>query len=65
MFGRSGVAFCGWNEAQKTLPLGRLSFLEYFTPLVAALCAVLFLGEGVTPWQWLGIAVVIASARLQ
>ncbi len=61
----TGIAFFGWNEAQKTVPLARLSFLEYFTPLVAALCAVLFLGEGVTAWQWLGIAVVIASAKLQ
>lgn len=61
----TSIAFFGWNEAQKTVDLARLSFLEYFTPLVAALCAVLFIGEGVTAWQWLGIAVVIASAKLQ
>ena len=60
----TGVAFLGWNEAQKGVPLAHLSFLEYFPPLVAALAGVLFFGETVTAWQWLGIAVVILSARL-
>ncbi len=60
----TGVAFFGWNEAQKTVSLARLSFLEYFTPLVAAVCGVVFLRKGITTWQWLGIALVIASARL-
>lgn len=58
------LAFLGWNEAQKGVSLARLSFLEYFPPLVAALAGVAFFGERVTAWQWLGIAVVILSARL-
>ena len=58
------VAFLGWNEAQKGVSLARLSFLEYFPPLVAAIAGVLFFGERITAWQWLGIAVVILSARL-
>lgn len=62
----TGIAFFGWNEAQKTVSLAHLSFLEYFTPLVAALCSVAFCpGYAITPWQWLGIAIVIASERLQ
>lgn len=60
----TGVAFLGWNEAQKGVSLAHLSFLEYFPPLVAALAGVLFFRETVTAWQWLGIAVVILSARL-
>ena len=60
----TGVAFLGWNEAQKGVPLSHLSFLEYFPPLVAAIAGVLFFGERITAWQWLGIAVVILSARL-
>ena len=60
----TGVAFLGWNEAQKGVSLHHLSFLEYFPPLVAAATGAAFFGEGVTPCQWLGIAVVIASAAL-
>ena len=61
----TGIAFFGWNEAQKTVPLPHLSFMEYFTPFVAALCAVAFRDDTVTAWQWLGIAIVIGSAALQ
>ena len=60
----TAVAFLGWNEAQKGLSLRFLSFLEYFPPLVAAAVSVSFFGETVTPCQWLGIAVVIASAKV-
>ena len=60
----TGVAFLGWNEAQKGVSLAHLSFLEYFPPLVAAVAGVLFFGDSITAWQWLGIAVVILSARL-
>ena len=60
----TAVAFLGWNEAQKGVSLAHLSFLEYFPPLVAAIAGVLFFGEEITAWQWLGIAVVILSARL-
>ena len=61
----TGVAFLGWNEAHKGVSLAHLSFMEYFPPLVAALCDVAFFHGHVTPCQWLGIAVVIAAARLQ
>ncbi|MBQ9727798.1 MAG: EamA family transporter [Kiritimatiellae bacterium] len=60
----TSVAFLGWNEAQKGVSLAHLSFLEYVPPLVAAVAGVAFFGETVTPWQWLGIAVVVLSARL-
>jgi drug/metabolite transporter (DMT)-like permease len=60
----TGVAFLGWNEAQKGVPLAHLSFLEYFPPLVAAVAGVLFFGEPIAAWQWLGIAVVILSSKI-
>ena len=60
----TGVAFLGWNEAQKGVPLAHLSFLEYFPPLVAAAAGAIFFREEITALQWLGIAVVILSARL-
>ncbi len=59
------LSFYGWNAAQKGMSLSHLAFMEYFTPLVAAIFGLLFLGEAVTAWQWLGIAIVIVSAKLQ
>ena len=58
----TGLSFLGWNMAQKTVPVERLSYMEYFTLLVAALGGMLLLGEAVTGWQWAGVAVVILSA---
>ena len=61
----TGVAFLGWNEAQKGLSLAHLSFLEYLPPLVAAATAALLFGDEITGWQWLGLGVVLVAARLQ
>ena len=58
----TGLSFLGWNMAQKTVPVERLSYMEYFTLLVAALGGMLLLGESVTGWQWVGVGVVILSA---
>lgn len=58
----TGLSFLGWNMAQKTVPVERLSYMEYFTLLVAALGGMLLLGESVTGWQWVGVGVVIVSA---
>ena len=60
----TGIAFFGWNAAQKGVSLAALSFLEYFPPLVAAATGALFFGETVTAFQWLGIVLVILSRRL-
>lgn len=59
------ISFLGWNEAQKDVSLAHLSFMEYFPPVVAAMTGVAFFGETVTRWQWLGLAVILWSARLQ
>ncbi len=60
----TAIAFLGWNEAQKGVPLSHLSFLEYFPTLVAAATGAAFFGERITALQWLGIATVLLSARL-
>lgn len=63
--GPAALAYLGWNAAQRHLSVNHLAFLEYFPPAVAALFGLLFLHEPVTLLQWLGIAIVILSARLQ
>ena len=63
--GPAALAYLGWNAAQKHLPVHKLAFLEYFAPAVAALTGLLWLRESVDALQWLGMAIVILSARLQ
>ncbi len=58
----TALSFFAWNEAQRHLPLDRLAFLEYFTPIVAALLGLLWPGEPVSPLQWLGMAVILLSS---
>lgn len=60
----TSLSFFAWNEAQRHLPLHRLAFLEYFTPIVAALLGLVWPGEPVTPLQWLGMAVICLSSFL-
>ena len=63
--GPTALSFLGWNQAQKKISLSQLSFMDYFPPLIAAIFGLVFLKEDVTLWQWIGIVIVILSARLQ
>lgn len=58
----TALSFFAWNEAQRHLPLPRLAFLEYFTPVVAALLGLLWPGEPVSPAQWLGMLLILLSS---
>ena len=58
------LPFWTWNEAQKFLPMSVLGICAYFTPVVAILLGIVFLGESVTPLQWLGTAFVVLSGVL-
>ena len=58
----TALSFFAWNEAQRHLPLARLAFLEYFTPVVAALIGLLWPGEPVAPAQWLGMLLILLSS---
>ena len=59
------LPFWTWNAAQKFLPISTLAMTAYFTPVIAVALGVVFLGEGVTPLQWLGTAFVVASAVVE
>ena len=47
--------------AQRSLPLGTISTTQVMQPALAVVSAYIFLGEGLRPWQIVGIAVVLAS----
>ena len=59
------LPFWTWNAAQKFLPISTLAMTAYFTPIIAVALGVVFLGEGVTPLQWVGTAFVVASALVE
>ena len=59
------LPFWTWNAAQRFLPISTLAMTAYFTPIIAVALGVVFLGEGVTPLQWVGTAFVIASALVE
>lgn len=59
------LPFWTWNAAQRYLPLSTLGVSAYFTPVFAVAFAAVFLGERATALQWLGIALVSASALVE
>ena len=59
------LPFWTWNAAQRYLPLSTLGVSAYFTTVFAVALAAVFLGERATALQWLGIALVSASALVE
>ena len=57
--------FWAWNAAQKYISVSALGVSAYFTPVAAVTLAALFLGEQATALQWLGTALVCASALVE
>ncbi|MCG0994921.1 DMT family transporter [Acetobacter indonesiensis] len=58
-----------FNVGEQTVSAGAASFLISFSPLLSALVAVVFLGEKLSPWGWVGSLVsfcgVVLIARSQ
>lgn len=52
------------NHGQVTVTAGSASFLVQTAPVFATLMAVLFLGERLSPWGWLGTFVSFGGAAL-
>ncbi|MDD2707415.1 MAG: DMT family transporter [Verrucomicrobiae bacterium] len=60
----TAVAFFAWCEAMNHINLSLLSVMQYLTPAFTILLAWFFLGEGMTPWQWIGVGIVAAGITL-
>ncbi len=61
----TALGFFAWNEAQNYISLALLSLSEYFTPLFSAFFACLFLGEGLTWWQFAGALIVCGAVFIE
>jgi inner membrane transporter RhtA len=58
----SALPFTLEMQALKSLPTRTFSILMSLEPAAAALCGWLFLGEYLTPGQWLAVALVMAAS---
>lgn len=63
--GPSALAFYGWNEAQKFIPVALLSLNEYFVPMIAAAFGYLFLHETITVWQTAGAILILGAVLME
>lgn len=60
VFGTALAYFC-WFRGLAKLPAGAAAFLGLLSPVVAIALGWVIAGEGLGPWQMLGIVVVLAS----
>ncbi|HLY26103.1 MAG TPA: DMT family transporter [Aggregatilineales bacterium] len=59
-----GVGYLIWNHAVKTLGTRRPAIYTYLEPVIAALAAVVFLGESLTVYLFIGAAMVLMGVLL-
>ena len=55
----TGITYCMYFSSLKELPGQKAAILSYIDPLVAVLISVTLLGEGMTPWQVIGGALIL------
>ncbi|HOS42828.1 MAG TPA: DMT family transporter [Armatimonadota bacterium] len=60
----TGVAFVAWYEAIHRLDFNLVNVMQYITPACAILFAWWWLDERLSPFHWLGIAVMAAGILL-
>lgn len=55
------VGYSLWTGLLKRHPANRVAPFSLGVPIVGLAAGMLVLGEGITPWQWAGIALVVAA----
>ncbi|WP_177220281.1 EamA family transporter [Agrococcus baldri] len=60
----TALAFVCWFGALRHLTAGQVGLLGLLNPVTGVLLGVLLGGELLTPWQWLGIAIVLAGITI-
>lgn len=60
----TALAFVCWFGALRHLTAGQVGLLGLLNPVTGVLLGVLLGGELLTPWQWLGIVVVLGGIAL-
>jgi O-acetylserine/cysteine efflux transporter len=55
------VGYSLWTGLLKRHPANRVAPFSLGVPIVGLAAGMLVLGEGITPWQWGGVALVVAA----
>jgi RarD protein len=58
----TGFAYCLYFSGMGTLPVQTVALLGYLEPVVSVLCSVFFMGEALSVWGWIGVALILAAA---
>lgn len=58
----TGFAYCLYFSGMGALPVQTVALLGYLEPVVSVLCSVFFLGEALSVWGWIGVALILAAA---
>ena len=60
----TGITYCMYFSAIKELPGKEVAILSYVDPLTAVAVSVIWLGEGITPWQIVGGILILGFTLL-
>ena len=60
----TGITYCMYFSSLKELPGQEAAILSYIDPFVAVVISVVFLGEGITPFQTVGGILILGFAIL-
>ena len=60
-WGATVVGYSLWTGLLKRHPANRIAPFSLGVPIVGLAAGMLVLGESITPWQWAGIALVVAA----
>lgn len=60
----TGITYCMYFSSLKELPGQEAAILSYIDPFVAVVVSVVFLGEGITPFQTVGGILILGFAIL-
>ena len=61
----TGITYCMYFSSLKELPGQEAAILSYIDPFVAVVVSVVFLGEGITPFQTVGGILILGFAILK
>jgi transporter family protein len=60
----TGVSWLCWFRAIQLGPLARVAPIDKLSVVIVAALGVVLLGESLSPWQWLGVALMGGGAVL-
>ena len=60
----TGIAYCLFFSGMAVLPVQTISILIYLEPVIAVFCSAIFLHEPLSPFGWIGAALILLAAAV-